>query len=91
MCGTDTERCISDKERRLVEELTQPTGVRAVPSTAELNQFVRSCQQGALDLFALYDALTDKLASNRWQARLVSRCTRTELYSRLLAESAARH
>jgi len=56
-----------------VEELTQPTGVRAVPSTAELNQFVRTCQSGSLDLLVVYETLVEKLVSNRWQARLV--CT----------------
>lgn len=42
-----------------------------MPSTAELNQFVRTCQSGNLDLFAVYDALIEKLSSKQWQARLV--------------------
>lgn len=63
---------ISDRERRLVDDITIPSGVRAVPTATELHTFCRLCQSEDLTLDVIYALLLEKLSSTRWQTRLVT-------------------
>lgn len=57
----------------MVDEITLPSGVRAVPTAPELLAFCKQCQnqESQLNLEFVFSLLLEKLSSPRWQARLV--------------------
>lgn len=57
-----------DVERRLVDEITTPAGVRAAPPRDALASFVTRAK--TLDLIGLSQLLDEKLSADSWQARL---------------------
>jgi hypothetical protein len=61
-----------NRERRLVNEITFPSGVRAIPTTAELLAFCKQCQsqESQLHLDTVFHLLLEKLSAPQWQTRL---------------------
>jgi hypothetical protein len=57
----------------MVDEITLPSGVRAIPTASELLSFCKQCQnqKSQLNLEFVFTLLLEKLSSSRWQARLV--------------------
>lgn len=56
-------------EQNLVNDITEPGGIRAIPTPSDLNEFCKRAIH--LDMIYICDSLVKKLDEENWQAILV--------------------